>query len=96
MIGCTTRAKEKGIECTIDRDWARRTYTGKCAVSGLDLVPHDGRGHWPLSPSVDRLDQTKGYTPENCRWVCMGVNALRGSGDDKIMILIAKAIASKN
>lgn len=45
-----------------------------------------------MSPTVDRIDNDLGYTKENTRFVIWGVNALRGTGDDDVMYLIAEAI----
>lgn len=48
---------------------------GFCALSGLpfDLAPCETRRR-PFAPSLDRMDGGDGYTPENCRLVCVFVN----------------------
>lgn len=38
-----------------------------CPLLGIDLIPAKGKVT-PNSPSIDRLDSTKGYTPDNI-WV---------------------------
>ncbi len=44
----------------------------KCAISGLPLIPCSIKG-FPLKPSVDRLDNTKGHTIENCQIICLAI-----------------------
>ena len=97
IAGVRYRSKKEGIPCDIDSKWAKETYTGKCSLTGLDLVRnHTGKsGHHPLSPSLDRIEAGKGYVRGNLRWVCMGVNALRGIGDDETMYKIALALVLK-
>ncbi|NDC09945.1 MAG: hypothetical protein EBZ75_11515 [Oxalobacteraceae bacterium] len=75
-----SRAKTKGIAFALDETWIagalKRPY---CAVSNLEFdLTHDRRWHiHPLSPSLDRIDSTKGYTPDNVRVVCSWVNTAK-------------------
>lgn len=89
-----TRAKEKSIAFDLSREWARETWTGKCAVTGIDFVIGDGSGPAPYSPTIDRIDRSKGYTKDNSRFVLMAVNAFKGRGTDADMLFIAKAIVT--
>ena len=48
----------------------------------------------PLSAttvSIDRLKGSLGYTKGNIRLVCLGLNALRGSGTDTQALAMARA-----
>lgn len=88
------RCKRRGIQCTLTERWMREKYNAGCAVTGIAFQ----RGTSvlsPYSPSVDRINQAKGYTPRNCRMVLQGVNALRSNGTDEDMYNIAKAITEK-
>lgn len=45
----------------------------------------------PWAPSVDRLDQTKGYTQDNVRLTCWAFNAARNIWSDEQFALVARA-----
>jgi hypothetical protein len=47
--------------------------SGKCWVTGTELVVN-GYSDDVRSYSIDRLDDSKGYSVENCRAVCVWVN----------------------
>ena len=87
------RAKKSGRECTISLAWAKATYNGRCALTGLPFVRGIGKkGPRLYSPSIDRIDPVKGYTPENCRFILFALNAFKGAGSDEDMVLIAKVL----
>ena len=92
--GARARAKKNGLEFNIDIEWGYRTYTGRCSLTGISFVRNHGAGSsfLPESASIDRIDQNKGYTKDNCRWICAGINCLRGIGDDETMYKIALAL----
>ena len=62
-----------------------------CAISGLRMTWATGKASG-TSISIDRIDQQKGYSPNNIRLVCLAVNRFRGDGSDAEMLTIAKAI----
>lgn len=50
---------------------------GRCAVSGLEfseVIVGTGRARRPYAPSLDRIDRTRGYEPDNVRLVCAVAN----------------------
>lgn len=55
------------IPCTINMAWGNTTYTGYCSITGIPFVIIPGKCN-PYHPSVDRINPTKGYVIENCRW----------------------------
>ena len=97
LRACQKRAQKKGREFTLTNEWCVENYTGRCALTGLsfDTSPTDTPGPRPHSISIDRKDQTKGYTPDNCRFILHGVNAFRGSGSDEQLAIMAKALLSQ-
>jgi len=88
------RAKDLGREFTLTKQWAADRYTGYCEMTGLAFVKAPNGKPWSYSPSIDRIDSAKGYTPENCRFVLWWVNRARGSDSDEIMNTIARAYAA--
>lgn len=72
LCGCRARAKAKGLEFTLtEADIVIPTH---CPALGLEL---SWDGEKDVSPSVDRLDSTKGYTPENIRVISTRANRLK-------------------
>lgn len=92
------RARERNLEHTLTSGWGKRTFNGVCAISGLPFrVDESGSpGPKPFSPTIDRIDPTKGYTPENSRFVLSCVNNFRGTMGDADMLIVAAAILIKS
>jgi hypothetical protein len=78
------------------RDIALRS-NGKCMVTGIAFNwPPAKRRFDPLMPSLDRIDQSKGYTADNCRMVLMAVNFAMNRWGEDILMLIAKGMLQNN
>lgn len=90
LIGAKRRAKDKNREYTISKEWMNQTWmeqNGCCLLTGIkfSLDSCDGTGHHfnPYTPSLDRINPSGGYTPDNTRLICTGLNlALNSFGDD--------------
>ncbi len=82
LEGARGRAKEKRLPFDLTTDWLinevkRKGY--RCAITGvaLDLKRRGESGKRnPLAPSIDRIDNAFGYTPENVRIVALAVNIM--------------------
>ncbi len=57
----------------------------KCAISGLPLIP-SSINMFPYKPSVDRLDNTKPHTLDNCQIVCLAVQFGKLTYDNQYVI----------
>jgi hypothetical protein len=65
---------------------------GTCEATGLLFNMKAGRGKaGPFSPSIDRKDSTKGYTPENSRMVLWALNAACGKWGEEVLWKIVAA-----
>lgn len=75
-----SRAKKAGIEFSIV--WQDILPPKTCPVLGelLTLTGQHGRMHW-WSASVDRFDNSKGYTRENVRVISNRANLLKKDAD---------------
>lgn len=72
------RAKRLGLEFSLTR--ADVPVPEFCPVFGVKLEWGHGKvsGFFsPASPSVDRMDSSKGYTPDNVRVICWEANMLK-------------------
>lgn len=85
---------KRGIKFTITSDDLRALWIsqkGLCALSGFQMEKSVGVVG-PRSPTVDRVNHTKGYVSGNIRLLCHAVNALRGRMTDAETIDMARAI----
>lgn len=63
----------------------------RCAVSGLPFSSEPVNGRLPYAPSIDRINNSKGYEPGNCRVVCVLVNlAMNTFGEEALWHVFAK------
>jgi hypothetical protein len=69
------RARRKGIKFTIKL--ADIQIPDTCPLLGIPLRLE---GHRRDSPSLDRLDSSKGYTPKNVWVISQHANTLKGNG----------------
>lgn len=94
LAAAAIRANKRGLPFELTWEWARSVWTGNCSITNIPFVVGDGAGPAPFSPTIDRIDASKGYTPDNSRFILMGVNALKGRGTDADMYVIAEAIVA--
>lgn len=81
------RADRKKLECTLTKEWILdKLQSGKCEVTNIPFVleSNGGKGHKQnsFSPSIDRINQTGPYTPQNCRITVWIYNRARGAFPD--------------
>lgn len=94
--GARQRAKAAGREYTLPKYWGADRYVeqeGRCALSGVVMRKGQGRMD-PYSPSIDRIDSSKGYTPENCQIVLHRVNIAKGDMCQNEFIKLCRTVLS--
>jgi hypothetical protein len=97
MYYSKVRAKEKNIEHTITKEWLKeKLKEDKCELTKLPFNYNLDIPRNPFGPSIDRIDITKGYTPENCRLVLWAVNTGLGHYTEKDLYTICKAYLLKH
>lgn len=62
----------------------------KCAFSGMPLVFDQSKNN---TASLDRLDNSKGYTIDNVQWVHKDLNMMRGSIQVERFVDLCKKVA---
>lgn len=92
------RAKKKGLPCTITKLWITQALdAGVCQLSGIpfDLTPTKASHFNPYSPSIDRIDSSKGYTFKNSRVILTALNVALSEYGLDTYLTIAKKVISK-
>jgi hypothetical protein len=70
------RARQKGLDFTIDKEDV--VIPDKCPLLGIELVCHRGKGSQQgNSPSLDRIDSSKGYIKGNVWVISNRANTLK-------------------
>lgn len=90
------RALRKGFAFELTETWAQERWTGKCELTGAPFIASpDGRPS-AFSVSLDRIDGSKGYTQDNCRFILWSVNRFKSNYDDETMMHIARLLVGVN
>ena len=92
------RAKNKGLEFNLTEEWAQKRWTGKCELTGIDFVSCNKKRHADYySASIDRIDNTKGYTKDNSRFILYILNRFKGTlSDEEMYRIVFSLINNKN
>ncbi len=88
-------ARTRGLEFTLSEEWIRQKLSqGRCEQTGIAFAMNDDetRHRSPWTFSIDRMDPSKGYIPENCQAVVWMYNAAKSEGSDADVIRMAKAL----
>jgi len=90
--GARTRAQKNGLEFTLTVEWAReRVLHGRCELSGIpfDFSEIGKKSNAkPYSPSIDKINAHRGYTPDNCRVICWALNSAFGHWGEEEFVKI--------
>lgn len=86
------RAKAGDIQYNLTIDWARARWTGRCEITGAEFQKTTVGRMTSFSASLDRIDPSKGYTQDNCRFILCAINRLKGDESDEIMFQIARLL----
>jgi hypothetical protein len=80
-IRCVALKRGLSFNITIDYAWLLfLEQGGKCALTGLPLTFSTQRQRWrgfPQTASLDRIDSSRGYEPDNVWWVHKDVNMMK-------------------
>ena len=88
------RARRKNISFTVDDAWCEARWTGRCELTDLEFVLDSPR-RIAMSPSLDQINPSGGYTTENARFVLWAINTAKGTDSDETLYKIAEALISK-
>lgn len=91
-------AKTKSFEHSLDKQWCLSKLSGVCEATGLPFdLSVDGiyKKMNPFAPSIDRIDNTLGYTKDNCQMVIWIYNCSKNTFDLKDLYTMCKAFVKK-
>ena len=94
------KGNKKRKEITIDTEYIKQVWEeqqGKCFYTGIELVLPKSftKTNNPLSPSIDRIDSSKGYIPGNIQIVHKQANFMKQSLSHEEFINFCKLISSR-
>jgi hypothetical protein len=92
-------AKSRGLLFQINAKDVRELYDeqeGLCALSGLPILLPLSSRYASVTASIDRIDNSKGYTKNNIQLVHKKVNMLRGPMSVEDFVDICKMVAEYN
>jgi hypothetical protein len=83
------RSRERGLEFNLTREDIREMLkVTVCPILGIPLF-HSKGAHSHNSPSVDRIDNSKGYVKGNCRVISNRANNLKKDATAAELVAIA-------
>jgi hypothetical protein len=90
------RAKEKNLPFDIDHHFLRSLVVSHCPVFGtpLEWSALRGKGNKavPSSPSLDRIDPTKGYVKGNVWIISYKANVIKNNATHEELKLVTEAV----
>jgi hypothetical protein len=85
-----------GVVFELDLEWViDRMKHLRCEITGcdLDITPVSGGGRTnPFSPSLDRRDNSKGYTKDNVQVVAWFLNRMKADWPEEVVVRILRVI----
>lgn len=87
------RARKKGLEHTITH--VDIVIPSHCPLLGIPLIKNQGTGGNDNSPSLDRIDSTKGYTPDNIWVISYKANTIKSNATLEELEHIARGLRAK-
>jgi hypothetical protein len=91
------RAAALGREYSLPPGWAKQQYalqTGVCALTG-QAFNKDRMRRAPFAPSIDRVNNKLGYTPENCQLITYIANCAKNQFTVEEFTEMCLAVAKK-
>lgn len=98
LCGARYRAKKKGLDTDLDRDWVEEHLRlMKCEATGVELIleVNEGVSHTAFRPFIDRKDNQRGYTKDNCRVVSVIFNKAKSEYNDEDVLKMAQGLINQ-
>lgn len=93
------RAEQECLEFDLDKEWVAYKLMAGCPKTGVQfeiLRKSDGiSNRAPFTPSIDKIDPTKGYTKDNVQVVCWWYNAAKQRFTDSEVLTLCLLVTEK-
>jgi hypothetical protein len=90
------RAKDKNLPFDLDREFLQSIAPSHCPVFGIPLqwscFRSNKPGGLPDSPSLDRIDPSKGYTKDNVWIISHKANTIKSYASHEELKLVTEAV----
>lgn len=97
---CKGRSEKNGLDFDLTKEWLEEKFKKNvCELSGeqFNLGEKTFATHYdPYSPSIDRIDASKGYTQDNCRIILTCINISLNQWGLDFYLKIAKKVLERN
>lgn len=104
LLRTISRSKERSIKKGLDFDLTYEAVSalmsaqkGLCALTEIEMNltrSRAGRSR-PFAPSIDRIDNGRGYTMDNIRIVCAIANLARGDFSDAEFVAMCEGVVQR-
>jgi hypothetical protein len=87
------RADRRSLDFSLDTKFLLNLWKiqkSSCALTSIPFVLDPEKRAHPLSPSIDRSDPSKGYTTDNVRLVCYGINCCLHNFGEEVFNALAE------
>jgi hypothetical protein len=96
ICNARTRAKNKGIAFDIDHAYIRSIIPSHCPIFNIPLEwstqRNNGHCTLPNSPSLDRIDPSKGYVKGNVWIISHRANSIKNDASHEELKLVTEAV----
>lgn len=83
------RTKQRGCEMTLTAEWIYDAAGDMCPLLGIKL-DYSRSTMGPDSPAIDRIDNDKGYTPDNCWVISSLANRIKTDANPEQVLLVGQ------
>jgi hypothetical protein len=92
-------ADVRNLEFAVSHEFLEELFVkqdSKCALSGLPIKFAEyaklETRHRALTASLDRIDSSKGYTPDNVQWVHKSINWMKGALPQPLFVALCESV----
>ena len=96
VVKARQRARKKQLDFNINQEYVRSLVVSHCPIFGIPLewscYRENSNGTLPNSPSLDRIDPTKGYVKGNLWIISQKANVIKNNATHEELKLVTKAV----